>query len=177
MSPAFKARIAGAFYLGTFLAGAFSLIWVNNSFAANLIATLSYVVVTILFYDLFKPVNRTISLLAACFSLAGCAASILTAFHLNPIDMNSLVFFGCYCILIGYLIWKSTFLPRILGPFMVLGGFGWLTFISPTFAASLAPFNVFPGMLGEGALTLWLLIAGVNAQRWKEQSSATIVQE
>jgi hypothetical protein len=83
-----------------------------------------------------------------------------------------LVFFGCYCLLIGYLIFRSTFLPRILGALMAFGGLGWLTFLSPPIASHLSPYNMFPGVLGEGALTLWLLVVGVNVAKWKEQASA-----
>ncbi|HMG72660.1 MAG TPA: DUF4386 domain-containing protein [Pyrinomonadaceae bacterium] len=86
--------------------------------------------------------------------------------------INPLVFFGFYCLLIGYLIFRSTFLPRILGVLMVFAGLGWLTFLSPPLADSLSPYIFIPGLLGEGALTLWLLIMGVNVQRWKEQASA-----
>jgi hypothetical protein len=50
---------------------------------------------------------------------------------------------------------------------MAFAGMGWLTFLSPPLANYLAP-----GILGEGALTLWLLVIGVNVQRWKEQASA-----
>ena len=176
MSPRSKARIAGVFYLITFLAGAFSLVSGSGGLAASLIATISYVAVTVLFYDLFKPVSRNISGLAAIFSLVGCTMGALGAFHLNPFHINSLVFFGFYCILIGYLILRSTFLPRILGALMVLGGLGWLTFLSPPLASYLAPYNMFPGILGEGVLTLWLLAVGMNDQRWKEQASAVIAR-
>jgi hypothetical protein len=60
---------------------------------------------------------------------------------------------------------------------MVLAGLGWLTFclaalLSPPLARLLFPYIVIPGMLGEGALTLWLLLVGVNAQRWREQAGA-----
>ena len=83
-----------------------------------------------------------------------------------------LVFFGFYCILIGYLIFRSLFLPRILGALMVFAGLGWLTFLSPPLANHLSPYILAPGLLGEGSLTLWLLVIGVNAQRWKEQAGA-----
>jgi hypothetical protein len=171
-SPRFKARIAGVFYLLTILTGAFALVSVRGRLVANLIATACYIAVTLLFYDIFKPVNRSLSLLAAFFSLVGCAIGVLSLFHLAPSHINPLVFFGFYCLLIGYLIFRSTFLPRILGALMAFGGLGWLTFLSPPLAKYLSPYNLAPGILGEGLLALWLLVVGVNEQRWKEQASA-----
>lgn len=173
-SPRLKARIAGVFYLITFVTGVFALVSVSGRFVANLIATASYIAVTLLLYDLFKPVNRSLSLLAAFFSLVGCTVGALNLFHLAPFRISPLVFFGLYCLLIGYLILRSTFLPRTLGALMAFGGLGWLTFLSPPLANYLSPYNLGPGILGEGALTLWLLVVGVNDQRWKEQASARI---
>jgi hypothetical protein len=166
-----KARIAGVFYLVTFIAGGLALASVNSRLPANLIATAAYIGVTLLFYDLFKPVSQKVSLLAAFFSLLGCVNGVLESFHVAPFTINSLVFFGFYCLLIGYLILRSTFLPRILGALMMFGGLGWLTFLSQPLARSLSPYNMAPGILGEGVLTLWLLVMGVNAQRWMEQSA------
>jgi hypothetical protein len=226
-SPRLKARVAGAFYLGTFVTGALGLFAGSSlivrgdavataanvlahesllelSAAANLLATACYIVVTALFYDLFKLVNRRLSLLAAFFSLVGCAIGAVSfVFQLAPLVVLggkpylgvfkmeelqalalvfinvyaqayniSLVFFGFYCLLIGYLIFESTFLPRILGVLMGFAGLGWLTFLSPSLAKSLYPYVLAPGIIGEGALTLWLLAMGVNAQRWKEHASA-----
>ena len=167
-----KARIAGVFYLITFVAGSASLALTSGKLSVDLIAELAYVGVTVVFYQIFKPVNKNISLLAAVFSLAGIANGALTAFHRAPTTINPLVFFGFYCLLIGYLIMRSTFLPRILGVLMAIGGLGWLTFMSPTLSHSLYPYNLAPGMIGEGALTLWLLVVGLNEQRWKEQGVA-----
>jgi hypothetical protein len=166
-----KARIAGVFYLLTFVAGVLSLVSVSGRLVANLTATAAYVAVTLLFYDLFKPVNRRLSLLAAFVGLVGCAWSVLTIFRLAPLQINSLVFFGFYCLLIGYLILRSTFLPRFLGAGMAIGGLGWLTFLSAPLAIYLSPYNLAPGMIGEGLLTLWLIAFGVNVQRWKEAST------
>ncbi len=173
-SPRFKARIAGVFYLLNILTGALAL-FVSGRWgsAAILIATSCYIVVTLLFYGIFKPVDSSLSLIAALFSLVGCAVGALSFFHLTSAHIpNNLVFFGCYCLLIGYLIFKSTFLPRILGVLMAIGGLGWLTFLSPTLADYLSPYIFAPGMLGEASLTLWLLVMGVNVPRWKEQASA-----
>jgi hypothetical protein len=70
--------------------------------------------------------------------------------------------------LIGFLIFRSGFLPRVLGALMVFGGLSWLTFLSPPLANYLRPYNIAPGVLGEGSLTLWLLIAAINAKKWVE---------
>jgi hypothetical protein len=174
LSPRFKARIAGGFYLLTFVAGALALAVVNARLIANLTATASYIAVTLLFYNIFKLVNRGLSLLAALFGLVGCAFGALSPFNLAPYHINPLVFFGFYCILIGYLIFRSTFLPSILGALMTLGGLGWLTFLSARLANYLSPFNFVPGMLGEGALTLWLLVMGVNVPKWEERARVVV---
>ena len=177
-SPRLKARIAGIFYLLTFVTGAFAA-FVSGKVAAygdaaNLLASGFYIVVTVLFYSLYKPVSKNLSLLAAVFGIAGCSLSILRYLHAAPTALNPLVLFGFYCLMIGYLTLRSIFLPRFLGVMMALGGLGWLTFLWPTLARSLSPYNLAPGMLGEGLLTLWLLFMGVNPQRWKEQAGAPI---
>ena len=174
-----RARIAGVFYLLTFVTGAFAA-FVSGKFlvyadAASLAATACYIVVTLLFYRIFKPVDSSLSLIAAVFGIVGCILGALNVFHVIPppiSSVNPLVLFGVYCLLIGYLIFRSTFLPRVLGVLMAIGGLGWLTFVSATLANSLTPYNLGPGMIGEGALTLWLLFFGVNARRWMEQAEA-----
>jgi hypothetical protein len=109
-SPQRKARIAGVFYLLNIVTGASALAASGVVRSALLAAsTVSYVVVTALFYGLFRAVSRKVSALAAAFSLAGCALSILSFFHVDWFHTNPLVFFGCYCLVIGYLILRSTF--------------------------------------------------------------------
>jgi hypothetical protein len=83
----------------------------------------------------------------------------------------ALVFFGFYALLTGYLILRSTFLPRILGVLSVLAGFGWLTFLYLPLGYRLFPYIAALGLLGAASLILWLLVFGVNEQRWKEQAS------
>jgi hypothetical protein len=112
-------------------------------------------------------VNKSLSLLAASVSLVGIAVGPLQLKGVHP-----LVFFGFYCLLIGYLIFRSTFLPRILGALMAFASLGWLTFLSPPLAKDLYPYNLAPGIIGEGALTLWLLVMGVHVPGWVEQASA-----
>src|SRR5438309_2865181 len=89
----------------------------------------------------------------------------------------ALVFFGFYAILTGYLIIKSSFLPRVLGAISMVGGLGWLTFLYPPLGGRLFPFIAIFAILGAASLIFWLLVKGVNEQRWKAQaevaSSAT----
>jgi Domain of unknown function (DUF4386) len=120
---------------------------------------------------MFKPVNRNLSLLAALFSLVGCANDLLHLFNLAPYKINSLTFFGPYCVLIGYLILRSRFLPRILGLLMVLAGVGWLLLLAP-FASSLSTYLKVLGFVAEASLMLWLVVMGVNEQRWHERARA-----
>ena len=103
----------------------------------------------------------------------GCANDVLNLFHLAPYKINSLVFFGPYRLLIGYLIFRSTFLPRILGVLMMFAGLGWLLFLSPL-ANHLSTYLKVLGFLAELSLCLWLLVMGVNVQQWKEQASAVV---
>jgi len=232
-SPRFKARMAGVFYLLTTLTRMFVEIFVRNrlvvsddaaatatnilaheplwrwGFAADIIAFASYLALTALFYELFKPVNRSVSLVAAFFSLVACAVQAVSSlFHLAPLVLLGgapylrvfneeqlqalalmflrlraqcyhnigLVFFGLYCLLIGYLIFRSTFLPRIIGVLMMLAGLSYLMFLSPPLARYLQPYVLFFPGVGQISLTLWLLVMGVNEQRWKEQASAAAVR-
>jgi hypothetical protein len=171
-SPRHQARIAGVFYLITFVTGGVALMARGKvGVAAGLVAGACYLAVTVLFYPLFKLVNGRLSLAAACVSLAGIVVG-----PLRLTGVNSLVFFGCYCLMIGYLIFRSTFLPRILGGLMAFAGLGWLTFLSPALAHSLPPYNFAPGLIGEGVLTVWLLAVGVNAPRWTEQAGVAAAQ-
>src|SRR5437773_2231394 len=113
--------------------------------AADFISVMCYVAMTLLFYELFKPVNKRLALITALFSLMSCAivafgslfhiAAMLLlrgAQYLNILTVKplpalvlmclqlraqaytiSLAFFGLYCLLSGYLIFKSAFLPRV----------------------------------------------------------------
>ncbi len=217
-SPRSRARITGVVYLLFFVTAILGALFTPATantilahessfrlgFALSLISTACYVAVTALFYQLFRPVNRSVALLAAFFGLMGCAitavgslfqlaplvvlggSQYLSAFNVRQLqalaqmllDLNAqvgsiaLVFFGVFQLLIGYLIFRSTFLPRMLGALIALAGLGWLTFLSPPLANSLLTYLEVLGFLGEVPLMLWLLVIGVNAQRWKEQASA-----
>src|SRR5437762_7087312 len=90
-----------------------------------------------------------------------------------PIGM---VFFGIQCISIGYLVARSTFLPRILGVLLAVGGtcyviVSFASFLAPSFGPRLVPFLMPIALVGEGALGGWLLIKGVDVQTWNKQAS------
>jgi len=80
----------------------------------------------------------------------------------------SMVFFGFYNLVIGYLVYKSTFLPRILGVLMAASCPFGLTFLWPPLATKYFRYLLVTDV-GEALLVLWLLIMGVNAERWWEQ--------
>jgi hypothetical protein len=169
-SPRFKARIAGVLYLLSVLTAAFSELFARGrlNIAGGLIAVAVMVAVTLLLYDIFKPVNKSLSLLAAFFGLVGLT---FEATRFQPRGVNlAIVFAGFYCLLIGYLIFRSTFLPRILGGLMVIGGLGWLTYLSNPLVNYLSPYNLALALLAEASVFLWLVIMGVNVQRWKEET-------
>lgn len=89
----------------------------------------------------------------------------------------ALFLFGIHCLLIGWLIARATFLPRILGWLLGLAGLCYLVStiagaVAPDFARMLFPWILLPALPAEGGLALWLLIRGVNAQKWREQAAA-----
>ncbi len=176
-SPQFRARLAGAFYLIntiTSLTGFSGKVSGWALTACNWMASLSYMAVIVLLYFLFKPVSRSLSLIAALFGLAGSTNELLWRYDLFPFHIHSLVYFGFYCTLLGVLILLAGFMPRLLGALMLLAGAGWLTFVSPHLAALCKPYNYIGGGIGEIPLMLWLLIMGVSSGRWLEQSRGEV---
>ncbi|HVM87071.1 MAG TPA: DUF4386 domain-containing protein [Puia sp.] len=95
----------------------------------------------------------------------------LSLLHLNIQAQGyaiGLVFFGFYCLIIGYVIYGSQMLPKILGILYIISGLGYLTnsfimFLSKGFANPLFIYLAIPIFIGELSLCLWLLIKGVNS--------------
>lgn len=178
-SPNPHARITGIVYLLYFLTAIPAQLLASRKLVlysdiVNLIAFAFYVGMTLLFYYLFRPVNRSLSGLAAFLSLAGCAIGVLGLFHLAPSHISPLWFFGPYCLLIGYLILRSTFLPRLLGVLMVLAGIAWLAFLSPPVEKHFSVYIEALGILAEASLMLWLIVMGVDVPHWNEQAGVVI---
>jgi len=228
MSPKMKARLAGALFLITIVLGGFAQGYIAGSlvvsgdatatatnilahqslyrlaFATYLIEMACQIAMTVLFYELLKPVSKSASLLAATFGLVGCTIKTLSrlfffapllvlggAHYLSVFDAKQLqalaflslrvnyaaetiavVFFGLNTVMMGYLLFKSTFLPRWLGVLTVVGGLGWIIYLYEPVAHQLESYIVGVGVIGAFVTVVWLLIYGLNEQRWYEQSNA-----
>jgi hypothetical protein len=232
-TPRQLARTAGALYLINILGGFFAiglvpgLLFVAGDAAAtahniqanetlyrlgivaHITINVTSVFMAVIFYDLFKVVNRRLALLVVFFTLVGTAvesanllnqfvplvlldggpySSAVTAQQLQAqaylptalqgigYDVNS-VFFAFYGITLGYLVFRSTFLPRVIGVLLAVGAlcymaYGLADIISPAFAAHLVPYIQLPSLAGEGSFCIWMLIVGVNVERWKLFASA-----
>jgi hypothetical protein len=225
-TPRFKANVAGILYLANILAfvpaayvhsrfviaagivpnASSTLVFeplYRFGFTFDLIAVVSGIAATALFFELFKPVSGRLSLFAAYVNLMGCAitaASCLLHFaplailraadyfpifatKLDPVALLFLkmrvqtanvgiVFAGVYCVLIGFLIFRSSFLPKSLGVLMAFAGLGWLTYFSPSLANRLAPLNsLVSGLIGEGSLMVWLMVKGATLRLHRRNQS------
>jgi len=170
ISTAFSIAVAALFYaLLKPVNGSFSLLAAFFRLIACAVAALGY-----LFQIAPLVVLGGGSYLSA-FNLEQLQALAMLFFKLNAQVRNvSIVFFGFHFLLVGFLILKSTFLPRALGVLCAFAGLGGLIFLAPPLASYLFPYIVAVGLLTEVSLTLWLLVKGVNEQRWKEQASAAV---
>jgi hypothetical protein len=232
-SPRRLARIAGVLYLINILGGAFAIgvvpamlvvsgdaaatahniqahaLLYRLGLAAHVLVTVTNVPLAVIFYDLFKVVNRRLALLDAAFILVATAieagglanefaplallgggpyASALSAAQLQalaylPGDLAGIgysihtVFFGLDILLFAYLALRSTFVPRAIGVLLALDGLAYLLYsfadlLVPGLAAMLVPAIQVPALLGEGSLCLWLLVVGVDIERWTRAASA-----
>lgn len=177
-------------------------------FSGELLHLAFDVVVAVILYALFRPVDRSIALLAGFMRLASdivLAVASLSHFaalrfladadylkSFAPDQLHtlallalklhgdgyaiSLVFFSFACLALGYLIFKSDFLPRTIGALMAIAGVCYLInsfshFLAPAFAATLFPTLFVPIFVAELSLALWLTVKGVNVARWQEKAS------
>jgi hypothetical protein len=234
-SPRQLARMAGALYLINILGGAFAITIVpamlvvegdlaataqniqthellyRSGLAAHVVVTMTNVPLAVLFYELFKVVNRRVALLVAFFIVVATAveaAGLLNQFAplvllgngpyagaLSPAQLQALaylpgdlassqyalhtVFFGLDILCFAYLVLRSGFLPRAIGVLLAIDGLAYLCYsftyiLAPGAAAQLVPWIQLPALVGEGSLCLWLLVVGIDVDRWKEQARAAI---
>lgn len=95
-----------------------------------------------------------------------------------------LLFFAMNCLVFGYLVYKSGYFPRILGILLIFAGFGYTAdTLARTLLSDYASYEMLfgivvfgPAVLGEAAMTLWLLIKGINLPQEKKQTSASTAQ-
>jgi hypothetical protein len=219
LSPKTTARVTGAFYLLTVVAGVIAHGFISErlivsddaattatnilshqalyraGYTIYLIEMAAQIAMTVLFYGLLKPVSKSIALLALTFGLVGCTIKTFSrVFYYAPLlvvggsgdpetlsllltinDQGAgmaLAFFGVETVLQGYLVAKSTFLPRALGVWSMLAGLGWMTFAWPPLGMGLFMPVVAISLLGALAMIVWLLVFGVNEQRWREQAAS-----
>ena len=127
---------------------------------------------TIIAFNLLNQLSPSI-LLGTDQHLSSFQFQQLATLSLNALTMQSegyaigLVFFGIFCGIIGYLIYQSKFIPRILGILYAVTGVCYLlnsfiSFLTPDFTNPLFPYLMPLAFIGEISLCLWLLIKGVR---------------
>jgi len=230
ISPNVYARIGGLAYLIIIAAGAMGEIFIRSKIivpgndmattrniadspllwrigiSGDLVMHVFDLVVGVVYYTLFKRVNKSLALLSLLFGLIQTAVLVankmnlmmplfildnanysraftvqqvqaLTSVFVRAHDYGfgfGLIFFGFACLIDGYLIFKSEFLPRVLGIMIFITGLCYLTntfllIFSPRIERSLFPVILGPlAFIGEFSMCLWLLIKGVNVKKWKE---------
>lgn len=167
-------------------------------FVSGLIMETVFILYALILYKLLKPVSRYNALLMLLFALVPVPAFLLNQlnyfavlisakkqmydqiiFYLDLHKHGGLIvsiFFGLWLFPLGYLIYKSGFLPKILGILLMIGCFGYLInfiqgFLFPGTEATLwsSPALIFTH-ISELALMLWLLIKGVNVRKWEKRA-------
>ena len=225
------ARVAGLAYLIIFILGGFTNFIARDNLivagdaattASNIMASESLfrmgiaggvivlaadAVVAWALYIFLKPVNKSLSLLAAWFRLlfvaiSGIAllnlffvllllsgADYLTVLETGPLQAQvmlfigahdfainiSYVFFGLNIFFLGYLIFKSDYVPKILGALLMIASVGYqidsfASVLSSDYADNETNFLLFvavPAIIAEFSLTLWLLIKGEKVPQMK----------
>ncbi len=126
-----------------------------------------------------------VSLAAALFPLGN--APYLNAFSPEQINAMAtlsvrshtsgfgiaLIFFGVECVIVGYLIYRSGYMPRTIGVLMEIAGVcyvvnSFVALLAPPLSSRLFPAILIPALIAELSLALWLLVKGVNAEKWDQ---------
>jgi hypothetical protein len=88
----------------------------------------------------------------------------------------SLTFFAVFCALTGFLIFRSSFLPRILGLLMIAAGVTYCINSFRLFLALPIPYLPWVTLAVELSLALWLAVVGINEERWRAQAGALALE-
>ncbi|MFZ6816755.1 DUF4386 domain-containing protein [Undibacterium sp. Ji22W] len=122
---------------------------------------------------LVKPLLTSTSM-AKSFEPAQLHALANFALKSHDIAFNiALILFGATCIIYGYLIFASRYLPKLIGILMQIAGVSYLVacfsaLFFPAFSNMISPAILFPALVGEASFCLWLLVKGVNLTKWDE---------
>ena len=226
-SPQVYARVGGLAYLIIIVAGALGEMFIRSKLivsgdasatthniaaspllwrlgiAGDLVMHVFDLVLALVYYVLFKRVNKNLALLGLLFGMIQTAVLVankltllvplfllenagylkafspeqLQALTYLPVKAHGygfgigLIFFGFECLVEGYLIFKSGFLPKFLGVLIVIAGLCYLLnsfalLLSPALADALFPAVLLPPFIGELSMCLWLLIKGVDLAKW-----------
>jgi len=133
--------------------------------------------------NLFTAVPALL-LLGGAGYLAAFEPDQLNALVLLFMDLNAFVIiiwgllFGFHLLLLGYLVYRSGFWPRILGILLIIASLGYLAqsyghILAPQYDDLLSTIVLVVAIPGELVFTLWLLIKGVNVGRWEERARAS----
>jgi len=85
----------------------------------------------------------------------------------------ALIFFGVECVIVGYLILRSRYMPGWIGVLMQIAGVCYVInsfalILLPPLANRLFPTILLPALIAELSLALWLLLKGVREDKWEQ---------
>lgn len=118
--------------------------------------------------------ERTVGLMSVPSAQSQALALMFLQLHGLVLSI-SVFFFGVFWIMLGYLVFRSDFAPRLIGALVAVDGLGYLVasvakFLMPSFAGFLYPYlPIVPVIFGEGSLMVWLLVKGVDEKKWAER--------
>src|SRR5262245_63332858 len=167
-APSAKARLAGLFYAGDWVASIISELTKGKvSHAFLFLEAVMYTGVVITLYVVIRVVGRTLAALTTVIGLLGCVMIAFESFRWRTTPGGGTRLIGIYWVLLGYLIARSTFLPRILGIALSLAGILWAASSFPVLR--IGNWSALAG-IAELALTVWLIARGVRDDGWKAQA-------
>jgi hypothetical protein len=116
------------------------------------------------------PVGRAPYLAAFEPGQLNAMSSLAARAHAQTFGI-ALVFFGWFCVIAGYLIFRSDYLPKAIGVLMQIAGACYLVnsfalTLAPALASRLFPMILLPCLVGEASFCLWLLVKGVDVEKW-----------